>query len=68
MKAPTAAIARLLLMSVFVAIVGLLGGRIGAAAWIYKELGWTAMWLEVSGWGPSLKPEPVGARSYRGSA
>ena len=57
MRARVIGTARLFLLYVFVVVVGILGGRIGAAAWLYSELGWTATWLEISTWGPSHEPE-----------
>ena len=39
--------------------VGLLAGRIIAAAWMFNKIGWTATWLEISHWGPSYEPEPI---------
>jgi len=46
----------------------MLGGRISGAAWLYNELGWTATWLQISTWGPSLKPEPVATSGAGGAA
>jgi hypothetical protein len=40
-------------------VVGLLAGRILAAAWMFKELGWTATWIEISHWGPHYEPDPI---------
>jgi hypothetical protein len=42
-----------------IVVVGLLGGRILAAAWMFRELGWTATWLEISHWGPRYEPDPI---------
>ena len=53
------AVGRMLLIYVFIAVVGVLGGRIGAAAWMYNELGWTATWLEISNWGPTHQPDQL---------
>ena len=49
-------IGRLVLLYAFIVVVGVLGGRIGAAAWMYTELGWTATWLEISSWGQTDEP------------
>jgi hypothetical protein len=68
MWARTAAIRRAILIYAFVAIVGTLGGRIVAAVWIYTQSGWTATWLQISTWGPSLKPEPVATSGAGGAA
>jgi hypothetical protein len=43
----------------FLMLVGTLGGRIAGAAWLYTQLGWTATWLEIGTWGPSLQPDRV---------
>jgi hypothetical protein len=54
-----ASVLRRLLLYVFLAAVGILGGRISGAAWLFTELGWTATWLEISNWGPTDQGERV---------
>ena len=56
-RAPTRAVRQIVIYA-FMVVVGLLGGRILAAGWMFRELGWTATWLEISHWGPSYEPEP----------
>ena len=50
---------RLIGIYAFALFLGLLGGRIVTAAQVYAELGWTAMWAEISAWGPNLQSEPI---------
>ena len=59
MRARAASVLRTLLLYAFLLLVGMLGGRISGAAWLYNELGWTATWLEISNWGPATQPEQV---------
>lgn len=56
---------RLVGIYLFAVVIGLLGGRIVTAARVYQELGWTAMWAEISSWGPTVQPEPTPSRSAR---
>ena len=58
-RARTGAISRQLAVYLFILVVGLLGGRILAAAWMFNELGWTATWLEISHWGPGYEAHPT---------
>jgi hypothetical protein len=59
MRARIRAINRRLVTYAFIVVVGLLGGRIFAAAWMFNELGWTATWIEISNWGPRYELEPT---------
>ena len=59
MKDRTRAVGRRLVVYALTVAVGLAGGRVLAAAWMFKELGWTATWLEISHWGPSYNSEPI---------
>jgi len=59
LRARARAVGRRLVIYAFMVVVGLLGGRILAAAWMFNELGWTATWIEISHWGPSYQPEPT---------
>jgi hypothetical protein len=49
----------------FALVIGVLGGRIVSAAQVYAELGWTAMWAEISSWGPDLTPAPARTSSAK---
>ena len=63
MRRRTRDLGKLLVVYTLTVLVGLAGGRVLAAAWMFKEIGWTATWLEISGWGPSYKPEPISRRT-----
>jgi hypothetical protein len=51
-------VARKLATYAFMVIVGLLGGRMVAAAYMFQQFGWTATWIEISRWGHRDTPEP----------
>ena len=55
-RARARAVSKQLVVYAFMVVVGLLAGRIIAAAWMFNEFGWTATWLEISQWGPDYQP------------
>jgi len=58
-RARTRAVGRKLVIYAFTVAIGLLAGRIIAAAWMFNKMGWTATWLEISHWGPRYEPERI---------
>ena len=58
-RAGIRAITRRLVTYAFIVVVGLLGGKVLAAAWMFNEIGWTATWIEISYWGPHYELEPT---------
>lgn len=63
MKGRTRAVSRVLVVYALTVLIGVAGGRVLAAAWMFKELGWTATWLEISTWGPNYEPGPTSGRT-----
>ena len=63
MRGRTRAVGRLLVVYSLTVLIGVAGGRVVAAAWMFKHLGWTATWLEISNWGPAYEPEPISRRT-----
>jgi hypothetical protein len=55
---------QLLGIYLFAAFIGVLGGRIVAAATFCSDRGWTAMWVEVGTWGP-VTPRETNSGDYR---
>ena len=63
MKGRTKAVARRLGVFALTVVIGLAGGRVVAAAWMFQKFGWTATWLEISSWGINYEAEPNSSRT-----
>ena len=63
MKGRPRALAKRLGVLALTLIIGLAGGRVAAAAWMFQKIGWTATWLEISSWGIRSDAEPISRRT-----
>jgi hypothetical protein len=68
-RAQTLALGRKLVIYAFMVVVGMLAGRIIAAAWMFNRFGWTATWIEIGYWGPRYEPpNPTFVTTSNGSS